>query len=356
MGNCTTSSPRDHGELQVIPTKNKNNSTPFQPTFGEYTWKVRGYVLRKMKRANTTDQIPSPSFLIAGLSWRLVSYPNGKEGRDGSFDLFVQLLSLPPAWKHIECCIRIKCHDTKCSWTMYQQYTAGSSRGWTENTMLHQDIQSLDKMTFSVSIWIHKIVLNSNLSLFERMLTSKHHQIQWTVDPEQLQLIKSAHDGFKIESEIFDEMWCLQIHKLGIITDTRNTAYFMVFLQSCALPKGVREYKVLWDMECILKGGKTDNQGDKRVYHSKCNAFSVMHRSRSNVAVIWEPDDLPLNEVQKCESLEFNLTVVPSNASQVIRYVHCEVVCIEKRKKEVVVFKIDATFQEVFQFLRQNHW
>ena len=90
---------------------------------GEFTWNVDKQTLQRMKKCGDRAEFQSPTFQIAGLSWKMETYPNGnREDNAGSFLAFVKSISMPDHWKHIECCIQIRCNETMSAVTIYQQY------------------------------------------------------------------------------------------------------------------------------------------------------------------------------------------------------------------------------------------
>merc|ERR1719419_733960 len=233
--------------------------------------------------------------------WKIGAYPKGDfKEQAGSFDVFVKLVTMPSSWKHIEICHRFQCNETKASSTGYDRYERGSSFGW----LLPPEIQGLETLSFTVSIFINKIVLREHDKVFfERAITAKPQRIRWAVGHGLLRSIKSAHEGKYFESEIFGGAWCLILKRMS--------SHFVVHLTSCALPKGTDKITVMHDTECILKG-----QGiDKKVTNSFTDDFEVGGGSKG---CIWDQNDLPLDDIKKCDSLEIAVDIIPDPDSKAL--------------------------------------
>ena len=73
--------------------------------------------------------------------------------------------------------------------------------------MLFSESQSLDSLSFVITISINKIVLKKNdLIYFEKAITAKPRKIHWVIDGELLAAIQSAHEGKLFESDICDRI------------------------------------------------------------------------------------------------------------------------------------------------------
>ena len=106
---------------------------------GSDTWIIYGSLLEKMKRASN-GQVFTESFEIAGLTWQIRAFPNGRNNSGaGSFDVYVRLESLPSAWQHIMARVRIVCNETESGFTIYEQYRQGTSKGWHSNSEDDED-------------------------------------------------------------------------------------------------------------------------------------------------------------------------------------------------------------------------
>ena len=115
---------------------------------GSYTWNVDQLTLRQMKDSKNDRKFLSPTFDIAGLTWRVEAYPNGyTKKKEGSFDVFVTSIHMPSDWDYIECCIKFECHESLSGYSRYGSYKKSDSYGWPKNTT-RVDI-SLDFIFFS---------------------------------------------------------------------------------------------------------------------------------------------------------------------------------------------------------------
>merc|ERR1719419_831988 len=137
-----------------------------------------------MKRAKNEQEFPSPPFQLAGLTWKIQCYPNGNRPEsEGSFNVYVKLMTMPPSWKHIELCRRIQCSETNTVYTSCSRYKRRTSNGWTNSAMLFPEISALNTLSFTIDILINKVVLDKgDRVFFERAIAVKPERIQWTVD------------------------------------------------------------------------------------------------------------------------------------------------------------------------------
>ena len=214
---------------------------------GKHTWNVDQETLTLMKGAKTGDRFTSSTCNIAGLTWKFEAYPNGNaDDRAGTFDLFLKLVTMPESWKHMLCFRKVQCDQTKGSYPYYIRYKNGSSYGWLK-TMMFSEIQSLNKLSFTVEIIISRIVLKDEDTIFyQKPIDMKPQQIRWKMDNDQWKCVQNAHNGKHFASQIFGGIWCIAM--------IRESTFFRINLILCSMPKDVQSVKAMWDIECILRG------------------------------------------------------------------------------------------------------
>ena len=144
---------------------------------GSYEWKIGGEKLLEMKNAKRKQVFLSDVFKMCELNWRIVAYPNGhKDNDEGSFNVYLKLLSLHKAWNHILLCKRIYCPQLKISVTSTKKYDDGH-KNWGINRMYQSQIQDLEELTISINITILKIVLNDhNKILYQKNIVCSLNQ------------------------------------------------------------------------------------------------------------------------------------------------------------------------------------
>ena len=176
--------------------------------------------------------------------------------------------------------------------------------------MLFSEIRDFKSLTFTVTIYIHKIVLEEDDRILSEpnstSISAKPQRIQWIVNESLLRSVQRAHIGKYFESEMYDGIWCLRIK--------RASSRYVVFLQICAFPADTECVTVQYKIECILK----QKWNDKKVTDSMTKSFDV---NNSNWSLIWRQDDLPVKDVQKCELLMVNLVITPQLTDD-SKYVH----------------------------------
>ena len=208
---------------------------------GTFQWNIDHDVLQKMKTAETDQKFTSPTFNICGLDWCLDAYP--KVSRQTLWDYFQLVLrssSLPTEWSYVNLYIYIKCKETLSSWVTITKFTREPSNNiikvfWPNYSMKwkprQSPINSLEKLTFIVSIKINKIVLkNQDYVYYKRQLIiPKYRKFQWKIDNDLLFQMKKSHRGKAFVSPIFKEVFRLVFYHC-------TNGLIRLDLVLCALP------------------------------------------------------------------------------------------------------------------------
>ena len=157
---------------------------------GTYEWIIDYDTLQQMKKAKAEQEFCSPKFKIAELYWMIDAYPNGNDESDSdSFDIFLKVLSVPTKWSDIILCYNICCNETQSSCITTASFEAsGDNWGWGTDTMTFNEIQSLNKLSFTVSIIINKIILNHQNKLYyqRKVLIPEITRIEWRINDDLL--------------------------------------------------------------------------------------------------------------------------------------------------------------------------
>ena len=266
---------------------------------GHFTWPTRGTALAQMKSAAPSQMFISPTFDAANFGWKLVAYPNGKNADNiNSFDVFVMLASIPPQFDFIESCIRIHCNETNASLTMYRRFRKMKGFGWTRNTMLFSEIKTLDSLSFTVTMFVHKIVsIESQQILFERRITIKHQRIHWNLDQSVLHSLQRSHSGKSFESPIFDEMWCIRLHCVS--------SQIYIELQLCAFPNGKHTVNMSWTVDAVMI-----ENGTKKITEPVTTDLEIRYSEfvKNDVHRCWIKM-LMMSDIAECDVLQFNVDI-----------------------------------------------
>ena len=227
----------------------------FMLTRGSYQWYIDSDTLQQMKTAKTKQKFSSDKFNMCGLSWSLDAYPNGYKADDdaGNFQLGLRFSSLPSQWNYIIVFIFMKCNETESSWittTKYTQDTKG--KGWPANTMKLDEIKSLNKLSFIVSIRINKIVLKKDNKFYFQsdILIPKYTKFQWKLDHNLLTKMQQSHNGKGFISPMFHNAFCLALRH------SSDGQWIQLRLVLSGLPANVSKMNLTWK---ISLNSQTDN-------------------------------------------------------------------------------------------------
>eukprot|EP01084_Bolivina_argentea_P317122 549796_1 len=188
---------------------------------GTYTWSIDdAHLLTKIVKAKNCKSFYSDVFTIGELNWKIGIFPNGwPKERMGSFDVCVELLSLPTSWKSVIINRIIQCQQSQSSDTNIATYNkSGDSKGWQANTLRLEEIKELkiDNLVFIIEIKILRIILKNNKILYNYQFNNiKHQQLIWHLDKQTLSLARKAYNGKRFESKIFNNMWCIRLAPNG---------------------------------------------------------------------------------------------------------------------------------------------
>ena len=210
----------------------------FMLTRGTYEWIIDYETLQQMKKAKAEQEFSSPKFKIAELYWMIDSYPNGNDESDaGSFDIFLKILSMPTKWSDIILCYNIRCNETLSSCITTKSFDAsGGNWGWGTNTMQFNEIQSLNKLSFTISIIINKITLNHQNKLYYQRNVSipEITRIEWRINDDLLSKMKQSHNGKQFTSPIHENIFCLYLCPNGY--NSWDEGWTDIQLILCTLP------------------------------------------------------------------------------------------------------------------------
>ena len=262
----------------------------------QHLWTVDASTLQQMKNCDVGQAFESPIFEIEGLSWQFEAYPNAEDEQGaGGFDLFIKLVHIPSSWKNIVCCIKIQCLETMTEYSNACVFSKGEAFAWPVNSMLFSEIESLDSLSFSIEIEMHKIILDEcDRVFYEQNIVATNQAVEWKIDRERLQTLKTAHDGKRVWSNIYGE-----IYNASLLREGSNILFFLNLI---ALPTDQRYLRLSWTSEMIANGNdieKTDIKSGSQGFKEN----EVEHNALLN------KHKLSLSELMQCDSLIFKFNV-----------------------------------------------
>ena len=201
--------------------------------------------------------------MIAGLLWQIRIYPNGNDtANEGSFDVFLKLLTLATEWNHIFIRYMMRCVETNSSSTacgIYFNTNGNVERGWIHNAMSFDEIQNLKHITIIIHAKLLNIILKDNKTiLYHTTLTNQitNKYLEWNIDPKLFLQMKQCKNGKQFESPLFYDLFSLQIYPNGWKKENEGKCHIVCAF--CGLPKlsNTIQMKIKWNLKLILKGGK----------------------------------------------------------------------------------------------------
>eukprot|EP01084_Bolivina_argentea_P163137 283847_1 len=258
---------------------------------GSYQWQINDKLLKEMLAATNGQKFSPDHFKIAGLNWQIHAYPNGhKTSNIGNFGLFLKLLSLPSNWKEIILYRRIQCKETQSSFTSVHTYKQRMSNGWTNGTLLLQNIinRNLTQLTIDIHIQILRIIFIKNDQLyFQHKIGSfnslKTQSFIWSLNTKLLNEMKQANFRKIFESPIFNNMFCLGIYPKG----HKKEGECEMYIQLCSLPNNMKNVSVNWKLLIKETNTKMERNDDFNYDHSRKN---------------WGSNLLSFKTLKKCDS------------------------------------------------------
>eukprot|EP01083_Nonionella_stella_P096338 270780_1 len=179
-------------------------------------------VINRILCAECGDEFESDNvFQIGKLNWGIEVNPNGfgEEG-EGFCGVFVRLLGMPSSWKSILCQFHIECRQMQHKMVFSQAYSEPNSYGFYISSF--EDLKAScicgNELTFVITMHITRITLKERCRILYQMTTNKYKtntQLQWEIDEEVMQKLKSFDKGNGICSDILNDIWFLRLYPKG---------------------------------------------------------------------------------------------------------------------------------------------
>ena len=278
--------------------------------YGEYAWDLNedNGLLKKFIECECKESLTGDTFKIGKLPFALEAYPNGDDDRNnGSFMLYLTLLSTPDQYKQIIFNLRLFCKETHSSFTSIAIFTSQrNSAGWSQDTVKLteiKEINDLNQLSIGCNINILKIIDIDNNIIYKYKNPSQITSpitFTWNIDENLMNQFKNCRVGRSFESEIFDKMWCLRCSPNGKRSSDEGNV--KLYLLLCSLP-------IIDD---------NDNEEDDDSIHVQytlwCNETETGYNSKIVLdyeysTVGWPAKILLTPKIQQQSSLTFNAEI-----------------------------------------------
>ena len=177
-------------------------------------------ILTKILNAKNGQEFKSNKFTIGQITWQIRLFPNGTDKESiGSCDVYLKLISMPSSWKEITITLTIKSIQTYSSYTHMNTCKIGESFGWPSYTLSQSELRdgNFNGIDFFISIKILKIIyVDSNDIIYKYDPKLKRNaKLIWRMDEKTLKYLKISKIGKRVESDIYDGLWCICIYPNG---------------------------------------------------------------------------------------------------------------------------------------------
>eukprot|EP01084_Bolivina_argentea_P077202 139966_1 len=237
------------GNVKTITTNNDTYG-------GIYKWTINNITeVNKVLYAEIADYYESDAFTLSDTIWRIKLNPNGSQKEHkGSFGIYLRLQSLPKQWKAVFVVITIQClnpkRNFKLSALLQRDNLGGTQCLMALNEFIQNNIKSL---VFVVSINILRVIAKENDKiLYNKQLNNckETAEIDWKLlCTKQL---KSYKLNEAIQSQIYDDMWMLELCPTGYVSD--NAGFVTFRLTLCHIPPNIEKLLIKWKIYCKQLG------------------------------------------------------------------------------------------------------
>eukprot|EP01083_Nonionella_stella_P195613 720434_1 len=245
---------------------------------GFHQWTIKGSLLNDVLSSKVGKTFRSDQFKMANIGnsvWQIEIHPNGWDHTcKGYCTVYLSLLTMPSSWNKIIICRTIQCPQTGSSLTKIASYTRRESRGWMY-ALPYDELQNGDLSTLDLMITIQtlQIQLKRSQELYYEFdfVYQKKRQFMYKVDEAMMNRLTQCNPGKRVESEIFDRLWCVGLCPNG--NTPQNAGKCVVSLSLCALPRNVCRMKVRWTMS-IKKVNQKASKTNDFSFDSECKTVN----------------------------------------------------------------------------------
>eukprot|EP01083_Nonionella_stella_P303053 1047480_1 len=218
-----------------------------------YSWKITDPVIIKQIHSATSNKaFRSDNFEIGGLRYFIKLYPNGNAEvkNNGKYMLFVQLLAMPNSWKTIHFSWTLCCEQTgACD---HRIDTLESAGGKGRPLGAFAELKQFHQLTFRVTVNVLRVYLKDNNKLNYQFTPKQFESVRrltWTITGDLLTAVKSSYVAKRFTSDLFGDMWRIQIAPNGLSDNSKGE--FLVNLLLCAYPVNVNILHVSRTDRCL---------------------------------------------------------------------------------------------------------
>ena len=253
---------------------------------GSYIWKIDNkQTINNMLNANNGQLFESLPFYMSKLKWQIRLYPNGNQlVNRGSVKIFLKLLSLPSEFDRLMLSFSLLCDKgMSCHTDMRIYNKSGQGSGWLDKTLSLSEWRNMNinQCSILITIKIHYIALKKEIFINNDSILSRFVPDPYDGDSGDLQLktraiyqinknmmnaFKWSHNGKRMESAMYDNMWRLQCYPNG--NGKECEGFVSLYLRCCYMPPLVQKIKAKFKIIC-KETGKILNTQNEFSYQKK---------------------------------------------------------------------------------------
>eukprot|EP01084_Bolivina_argentea_P009460 17659_1 len=272
-------------ELDLSSSANSVSSESVSSLDGVHQWTIQGQLLDEILSAKVGQGFKSEPFRMSNIEnseWQIEIFPNGWDTDvkyTGYCHVYLSLLSMPSSWNELMICRTIRCVQTESSLTKLARYKELQSRGWVY-ALPFDEIKrgNFSKLDFIITMNTQQIAFKPRNEIhcpFDAPY-EKERQLIYKVDEVIMRRLSHCRAGKRIESEIFDNMWCIGLCPNGDIPE--NAGKCVISLSLCGFPSDVSKMKVRWTISI------------KELHQKKCikSEFSLKRPIQNCIATTFD--------------------------------------------------------------------
>ena len=260
------------------------NRTDKKTKWTSFTYNIPQNELLKFKTCGVGTGFRSARFKSEhDMEWYLTIYPNGdNKEAEGYCNVFLWLSSMPKEYGAVFVYYTLRCEQTHAADQGIERYDKCTGYGWSGGVQSLSELYSLDDISFSTKFRILRIDDDSGHTVYEYPLNTsnlwKQESFQWNIDQKLLQKMKTASFGkLFCPLEVLSDsgMYSVYLYPNGVVGRPNwIEGKVVIFLNICALPKGVHAMKLKNKFEILeLKKEKSWTTTRSYDYPSAGNIF-----------------------------------------------------------------------------------
>ena len=254
---------------------------------GSYIWKIDDKLrINNILNSCNGQLFESILFTMNKLKWQIRLYPNGnQQGNRGSVKVFLKLIELPTNFDRIMLSFSLLCDKgMSCHTDMRIYNKSGQGSGWLDNTLSLQEWRSMNinSVSLLITIKVHYIILKKEVFMNNDSILSRFVPQEINLDNNgkiplktrgiyhisklMMNAFKWSHNGKRMESAIYDQMWRLQCYPNG--NGKECEGFISLYLRCCFIPPLISKIKAKFRIIC-KETGKILNTSNEFSYQKK---------------------------------------------------------------------------------------